>query len=750
MRALDPATGWVAAQVFSTSLATVQLTIEDLREQHHVYLGVNPRASKNGSRKGVKAVRFLVVDVDDKAHGGHDQALASLGLVPLQPYTVVDSGRGFHAYYRLNQDHPPEDWHLTEHAGRILSRLVGGDAVHDPARVLRAPGSWNLKDGERKAVCVVGGHDVTHSLTSILALGPPQPEVPPARWPGDQASPRVADVRELLTFIPPTLPYSEWLGVVAAVHHLFPDDIGLGLATAWSDDARWENGQRTLRGQRGKWASFSAPRPGQPVAGYGTLVHLAKQHGWTPPLIDPGLVRDDLPGQPAPPAPPDPPDLPPPLPPLQVTLGSPNGRPRDQPPQDRPATSDDPWPAMLAAAAPVTPDELPGLAGRFARHIGRVAVAWPEDWSAFLALSALSPLLPRLALDGLPPTLWFLGLGPQAAGKSRSVDLAQAVVSLAATKAEERLAAERRTWHLLTAGTPEAVVATVAGEYQRLLFVQSEYSGFMRLLERDYMAGMRESLCDLYDGRGVRTGRMKGAVVAEHPAVATLAVTTYHGFRSAGRREDIANGYLSRFLFCLPDAVDLLPEQPPTDLETLGLAEAVQAHLGDLAHLRRARWESSACRSILDDFGRRLGVGTGERRRYEDIELVGLAPGRVLARAIKLAVIIAAWRPNPKTNAADLLVTAGDLALGCGIAWRSAAYARRAYEGLGTSADDQAAQAIWAALGPGPLTLTGLVRHTGVGLAILRPVVEMLAAENIIAIDRALGHHRFSRLAATF
>jgi hypothetical protein len=117
-----------------------------------IYVGVCPRKGQGSTKAWVAAVPALWADLDGKDFpGGKAEALRQLSaLLPahLYPSLIVDSGHGVHPYWLLRE---PElithaDDHLRlERYTRGLAHHLGGDHTHDLSRIMRLPGTWNLK-----------------------------------------------------------------------------------------------------------------------------------------------------------------------------------------------------------------------------------------------------------------------------------------------------------------------------------------------------------------------------------------------------------------------------------------------------------------------------------------------------------------------------------------------------------------------------------------------------------------------------
>lgn len=106
----------------------------------HIYFGVNPRTEKGGKAEHVREFNDIVwADIDKKSGAVFSDIL--LAKVP-PPNVIVDTGHGWHLYWKMHYGIP------HERAQRLMEQiayLVGGDSVGDPARILRIPYSTNWK-----------------------------------------------------------------------------------------------------------------------------------------------------------------------------------------------------------------------------------------------------------------------------------------------------------------------------------------------------------------------------------------------------------------------------------------------------------------------------------------------------------------------------------------------------------------------------------------------------------------------------
>lgn len=82
------------------------------------------------------------------------------------------------------------------------------------------------------------------------------------------------------------------------------------------------------------------------------------------------------------------------------------------------------------------------------------------------------------------------------------------------------------------------------------LLTLKEFGGFLATIGRDYMAGTKEMLTELYDGPDRYTRALKAkSYVVERPALTLLAATTLDWLESRITDGDLRGGFLGRFLF---------------------------------------------------------------------------------------------------------------------------------------------------------------------------------------------------------
>ena len=282
--------------------------------------------------------RSLVFDVDYKRPSGigaTDEQKEAAHKVALKIYDylkkrgwpepiVADSGNGYHLIYRI--DLPSDDGGLIEKVLAALAACFDGDGVEidrsvsNAARLIKLYGTRSCKGDDLK--------ERPHRMSKLLRapllkkvtaeqlralvdeLLPKQPEKTKAsvssasRSPERDSKPSKEEIREMLAVIPKRPHYHDWIKVVATVGDALSDDDAIEVLNEWSEEE--EKGEYAKKLQSG----FSDIH-------VGTLIHLARQHGWTgrtkasQTVVDlhAGAIREPVELLPPPPAPYVPPPL---------------------------------------------------------------------------------------------------------------------------------------------------------------------------------------------------------------------------------------------------------------------------------------------------------------------------------------------------------------------------------------------------------------------------------------------------------
>ena len=230
----------------------------------NVYCGANPRERMGAAGdRNVPIARSLFVDFDDGIDLPKAKARWGEAVIP-EPTLVIDSGHGVHAYWRLRTAFINlDDW--TRSQKRLIGLLNSDKVVHNPERIMRLPGTMNVK-GTPHVPCKILRADPTrtYDLTSLL---PPETD-------GTSGPFRTNDWKSALDALGSLSPsraddYDDWLAVGQCLHSV--DQSG-PMLSEWD---RWsrQSGKYRERDCAHRWNTFG-PGRGRTVA---TLIHMAKQ-----------------------------------------------------------------------------------------------------------------------------------------------------------------------------------------------------------------------------------------------------------------------------------------------------------------------------------------------------------------------------------------------------------------------------------------------------------------------------------------
>jgi hypothetical protein len=227
--------------------------------------------------------------------------------------------------------------------------------------------------------------------------------------------------------------------------------------------------------------------------------------------------------------------------------------------------------------------------------------------------------------------------------------------------------------HLPEPGSPENLLLQISGaeslldgmreqdkdKYRRgithfaaqRLIIRDEMSGLFKAMGKDYMAGMKERLMQLYDAPDelLMSSNSKGIVVIKDAALSILGTTTPASLASAVTGVDWRDGNMARF--CLvtpePDYTDRPPSdgrEACADLEAVilrlhtSLPEPVPASEGDGRKSERWALEVKAYKHF-QTYTKALRSMTSEKANLDD-RLRGFY-GRHPTKTLKIATILA-------------------------------------------------------------------------------------------------------------
>ena len=115
------------------------------------YVGVAPRKKNfgrwgRGGKTDLVCLPALFADIDNP-----DDALIHLGWFDLPASCILQSGRGYHAYWFL--EHPTVDFAQADQVLHGLAQRLKGDEALSVAQSMRLPGTINTKSGRENAEC---------------------------------------------------------------------------------------------------------------------------------------------------------------------------------------------------------------------------------------------------------------------------------------------------------------------------------------------------------------------------------------------------------------------------------------------------------------------------------------------------------------------------------------------------------------------------------------------------------------------
>lgn len=219
----------------------------------------------------------------EKALPSRKEAEAFIESLPLSPTLIIASGHGFHLYWCFDKPLVTDTDEVRSAAASLVQRWQGMildrasqygwklDSTHDLTRVLRIPFTLNHKSNPPKPVQVLRYEVESRYTIPQLQRWIPEKEATTPSLPasGDIT---VEMIREMLAAINTRPGYRDWFRITAAVLAAVHGDIDLAemLLKEWRPEE--EEGEYRAKLESGLDGSI----------GVGTLVYLAKQHGWKP------------------------------------------------------------------------------------------------------------------------------------------------------------------------------------------------------------------------------------------------------------------------------------------------------------------------------------------------------------------------------------------------------------------------------------------------------------------------------------
>lgn len=257
--------------------------------QNGATIAVTVQAMKDDERKNdnVDYIRAVFLDFDD--------GIPDWSTLALEPsITVQTSPNRAHAYWLCTTDTVPSDFDAIQAA--LITRYGGDKACRDRARVLRLPGTLNLKDASKPFLAkITGGNSKRYTGAELRAAfvgaapkgGVKAIIVEPGRSKGilgrtgqaETPAQMLAKYRHALEAMPDctssALSYDDWVTIGMAMKYDCDDtDEAFALFNEWSateDPDRYEGDDAC----RQKWESFRGD--GERLARFGTVVEIVRK-----------------------------------------------------------------------------------------------------------------------------------------------------------------------------------------------------------------------------------------------------------------------------------------------------------------------------------------------------------------------------------------------------------------------------------------------------------------------------------------
>ena len=139
----------VLKPMFFASIKEVAKSLPVLLEKqtkgYGIFFGVSTRNAQGGKKEHFSRASVLWADLDAKDFkGGKAEAFERIKAFPLMPTIVLDSGHGFHAYWRLKQNQTNGQV-LETYLEALAGALNADSAVCDMTHVMRLPFTKNNK-----------------------------------------------------------------------------------------------------------------------------------------------------------------------------------------------------------------------------------------------------------------------------------------------------------------------------------------------------------------------------------------------------------------------------------------------------------------------------------------------------------------------------------------------------------------------------------------------------------------------------
>lgn len=151
--------------IFNTDNANLRQVVMDLDKSKDTYLSINTHFIPSGTFNTIRQFRALYIDLDLDKYAKTETVymvyeLVNNNKIP-EPTMVIDSGRGLHLYWRI-ENAPFQaryTWQEIEDYLYFKLKNLGADLkATDGARILRIPNTINSKNNEECKILIMNEH----------------------------------------------------------------------------------------------------------------------------------------------------------------------------------------------------------------------------------------------------------------------------------------------------------------------------------------------------------------------------------------------------------------------------------------------------------------------------------------------------------------------------------------------------------------------------------------------------------------
>ena len=610
-----------------------------------------------GSLEYVQTCNCLWLDLDYKGETLTKNSAVLKGL-NLQPSIVINSGNGYHLYWLLSEPITPEEARRT--VKQLIRVMAGDEGTHDPTRILRLPGSQNVKIPGQPLPCTLLrlNPERQYNLSDFDPLedvaagevpqkigkkpGPKSPSTPSKiPTPTRENIRRYGNGYPLATALADVLsPF--WKKSVR--HHL-----AMGLAGMLRREGLAES--KTIH-----IITAVAERAGDDeMTDRETAVKTTYQVS-VERCAGSGKVIE--------------------------TLGEKLGR-QFLASFNKTLEGIPPAPILRAAFPTFNLYDCCPTGGVFDRYVtlaSRLTDAPTQFHLAAILTVAAATLgntvfIPDYYGSRLFPNLYTLISGPSSRfRKSTSISISRKAGKIAQTPTYPsnatiealytRMATEECEWREEEGGKDSKRIPIAWKGRPAGIIYHREFSTFLSMTNKSYMAGSRDFFMDIYDGEadedmGSKQTKSSGRYYIEDPAISMLAAATYRSLKNFIGRADVETGFLARFLIIMAEnshqnRCDRITRTK--DLNSVDEMSAIGGRLGIIGALEGAFSIDDTADNLQVEFQKWIN---DRIRSIETGPYVFLDPflARMPAMAIKVAMIYAADNnfPSLVIHAEDML-----------------------------------------------------------------------------------------------